>query len=213
MRKYFTKKKLDSEIKRLVARKKDLRRALDGIIKELNECYEKMAMLEQIEGVRIRFGDLLEELKSISGHDITKVKLYALQAFANPLDIEETENKMRYFGNQLVINFDNDYLIWYTCGFSMFDSLSDIQADGKTLLQHCAFTNEAPNPTAFHDLEVYLNKEDVICHFNLKNLLNSVNPDEDGLLEQAIFSMIEKGNVLEVEYAPEDANRLTKKRN
>lgn len=213
MRKYFTKKKLDSEIKRLVARKKDLRRALDGIIKELNECYEKMAMLEQIEGVRIRFGDLLEELKAISGHDITKVKLYALQAFANPLDIEKAEKNMRFFGSQLLIKFDNDYLICYFSGLKIFDKLDELQADGKTLLQHCAFTNEAINPTSFHDLEVYLNKEDVICHFNLENFLNSPNQDEDGLLEQAIFSMIEKGNVLEVEYAPEDANRLTKKRN
>lgn len=213
MRKYFTKKKLDSDISQLVARQGELRAQLNSISEELSMCYKRKATLEEIASVKIRFGDLLEGLKVISGHEITDIKLVALPSFANPLDIPRTEYEMNIFGSQLFIKFDNQYFIWYLTGFKLFDNLDDLQVDGKTLLQHCAFVNSASMPTTFHDLVVYSNKEDVICHITLNNLLNSPHEDDDNLLQQAVFSLIENNNVLDIEYAKDDEVQLRKKRN
>lgn len=213
MRKYFTKKKLDSDIKKLVARQGELRAKLNSVSKELEMCYKRKSDLEGIESVKIKFGDLLKELKSMSGHEITDVRLIALSSFADPCNIQETETKMNIFGSRLFIKFDNQTFIWYLTGFKLFDSLNDLQADGKTLLQHCAFVNDASMPNGWHDLEVYSNKEDVICHINLENFLNSAHEDDDNLLEQAVFSLIENNNVLGIEYVKEDEVKLRKTKN
>lgn len=212
MRKYFTRKKLDSDIRKLVARQGELRAQLDSISEELSMCYKRKATLEEIASVKIRFGDLLEELKVISGHEITDIRLAALSSFADPLNIPSTEHKMDVFGSELFIKFDNQYFIWYLTGFKLFDSLDDLQVDGKTLLQHCAFVNN-PYMITWHDLVVYSNKEDVICHITLKNLLDSPHEDDDNLLQQAVFSLIENNNVLDIEYEKDDEVQLRKKKN
>lgn len=195
----FTRQKLDLTIKLLGKKRDGLRHELDSVLEELHECYEAKAMIDGIETVSVRFGDLLEELKFVSGYDITNIKFNALTAFAKADDIEETNREMKFFGSDLRIDFGNEKFIFYvfnTFSGYIFGDLSDIQADGKTLLEHCSFENNGTK-----NLVVDKNIDDVICRFDLKKTFSwDASVDNDGFLEQAVYSLIRKKKVVSIEY-------------
>lgn len=87
---------------------------------------------------------------------------------------------------------------------NLFDDLSEIQSSGKTLLEHCSFANITDSKTA--DLVVDKDIDNIICRFDLEEVFNKEwckITDNDCLLEQAIYRLIEKSKVTKIEYPSE----------
>lgn len=207
MSNYFTRKKLEKNIISLSDKKAALRKELRDVCKELEECYKKQIELKQIESVKIKFGDLLDELKQINESDITKIDLQALNFFASTNHYETINGDMKFFGSKLTISFENEEVLYYS-GFHIFEDLAEIQADGKTLLEHCSLDEKNCN------LVVDKNIEDVICHINLKgnhSVFDATVLDNDSLLEQAVYSLIDKNKVLDIEHTKEKEQVKQKK--
>lgn len=156
-------------------------------------------LMTEIESIKIRFGDLLDELKQINGCDITNINFQALEFFADSENIERTNDSMKVFGNALVIVFEDGKHIDYFIDFKILNDLNEIQADGRTLLDHCSFISvfDSSNPS---DLVVNRDMEDVICCFKPNEIFLSDNIDKHSLLEQAIYGIFSKDKMLEVEY-------------
>lgn len=214
MKNYFTRKKLDKTITSLSDKKAALRKELRDVCQELEECYKKQLKMEQIESVKIRFGDLLDELKQITDSDITLIDLKLCSMFHSEcISLEELDDKMRFFGSDLDINFVNDEDFLRYSRLFIFDSIEDMQADGKALSEHCSFYPVFEDDALGH-MVVDKNIEDVICHVKIKgnhSIFESSISDKNYLLEQAIYSLIDKNKVLDIEYTKEKEQGKQKK--
>ena len=206
---YFTRKKLDKTITNLSDKKSALRKELRDVCQELDECYKKQFELEQIESVKIRFGDLLDELKQITESDITLIdfKLSSMFISENKL-LEKFDDEMRFFGSNLDIKFANDEDFLSYRRLFIFDSVEDMQADGKTLLEHCSFSPLFKDD-ALGYMVVDKDIEDIVCHFSLDNIFSAKFVDNSSLLEQAVYSLIEKDKILDIEYKHKKGNQKT----
>ncbi len=165
--------------------------------------------MEQIESVKIRLGDLLDELKEITESDITLIDFKLCSMFhSEHISLEEFDDKMGFFGSDLDINFANDEDFLSYRRLFIFDSVEDMQADGKALLEHCSFS-PAFEDDALGYMVVDKDIEDIVCRFSLDNIFSAKVVDNSSLLEQAVYSLIEKDKVLDIEYKHKKGNQKT----
>ena len=188
---------LEFEIEILENEKNHLLSQLELVNVQLHHKYQQLIDIEDIVSVRVSLKDLIEAIKNITHNENISIKIYALSSLfqnSNEEDLEKSSSAMNYIGSEMII-FLNDKSVIYS-HLSLFEHFSDLQSDGKTLLEHCTVYSRR----SFQDLVVDKDMDEVIANF----YLDQISPgkmartnDNDCLLEQAIFQCILSDKIID----------------
>ena len=183
------------------------------VIKKENLALEECDWLYSKEAIcNIKLTDLLQEMANVNKSDINYFCIELVPDFLDNdiTNSEDLNEKMKYWGTNLHIKYANGKEDHYKY-LHLFDNVNDIQADGKTLLEHaspCSREYEYLNIEKFMIKPIYrtvrytknftgviLDKdiENIICHIDLKYCFSKdsdFNP-HDGI-GLAVLSCINK---------------------
>ena len=180
---YYLKSLLASLEEKLEPIKKEIRDAeieIQSIKRELD-----LNGLGESEIITLRLGDLIDELSKLSGIDKSEIKpsfeTYIYTTGKKPVekDVVLRESKKRKSRIMYLKidggkkSSDNYFVYDYLYTPMNFD---EIQADGKTLFDHCEAVWNHIDDMEWKDidtyLEVYYDLDDIICHLNLNNIMD-----------------------------------------
>lgn len=189
---------------------------IEGKIKsmrdEATEVLDRIYSLEMTP-VSVRLGDLIDELANLTDIDASNVMINAnaIQLLSLPGNCSEAMSKSLdamygnfRFNHGILISGDGTlpgsllfcYLIRYN------SKLSDVQADGKTLLEHCAIDVEynMVDKVNYTNLNIKDNIDDLILHISLGKLLSDSNHGwyPADLMMQAVINCVERNKEKEV---------------
>ena len=161
--------------------------------------------------ITVKLGDLINELSILSGIDSFEIEasfktgIYVIGE--NPVD-KATLLKHNQKLDRRIMSLtlrggkrhnDNQFIYVYLNTPMNFD---EIQADGKTLYEHCeavwGYADDIEWKYIETSLEVYYDIKDIICHFNLNEIMkkaeyeNTYYPKD--LLTNALLNCAEKYN-------------------
>ena len=185
---YMAKKNLNKQIENLEDERRILRKQLNTINKQLIKHYQEKLKLNNIKAISIKLQDFIEELEIILDLKAINIDFKVIDLFYN-CDIEESNKSMNFFGSTLEIIFENNYCL-YAKGIKAFNDLTKIEADGKTLFEHCTIKG--------NDLLLDKDIDNVILRFDIKQL-KCIIFDDEKLIEQAIYSCFNKGKTIDIE--------------
>lgn len=134
--------------------------------------------------ITVKLGDLINELSILSGIDSSEIEasfttgIYVIGK--NPVD-KETLLKHNQKLDRRIMSLtlkggkrhnDNHFIYTYLDTPMNFD---EIQADGKSLYDHCeavwGYVDDIPSKDIETSLEVYYDIEDIFCRFNLNKIM------------------------------------------
>ena len=173
---------------------------------EATDVLDRIYSLENTP-VSVRLGDLIDELANLTDIDASNVMINAnaIQLLSLPGDCSEAMSKSLdiVYGN---FRFNHGISIsgkgtlpgsLLFCYLIRLNSkLSDVQADGKTLLEHCAIDVEynMVDKVNYTNLNIKDNVDDLILHMPLGKLLSDSNAGwyPADLMTQAVINCVEK---------------------
>ncbi len=146
----------------------------------------------------LKLCDLLQEMANIKQADIVCVKLELVPNFEDNQsnDILDLEYKMKHWGSNLSVKYANGEEENYQY-IHLFNSIEDVELDGKTLLEHATFRK-----TPEYTTRVILNKDmdDIVCHLDLDYCFNK---DKDFNVEngigKAVLNCVNKGKMVQAQ--------------
>ena len=163
--------------------------------------------------VSVRLGDLIDELVNLTDIDVSNVMINAnaIQLLSLPGDRSEEISKLldttysdSRFNRGVLISgkgpLPSSLLFCYLIKFN--SRLSDVQADGKTLLEHCVVDVEYDlvNEKYYTKLNIKDNIDDLILRIPLSKLASDPNQEwyPADLMTQAVINCVEKSQEKEV---------------
>ena len=163
--------------------------------------------------VSVRLGDLIDELVNLTGIDMSNVMINAnviqLLSLLGNRSEEVSKSLNTTYGN---FRFNHGILIsgkGTSSGSLLFcylihlnSMLSDVQADGKTLLEHCAVDVEydVVDKNIYTSLNIKDNIDDLILRIPLSKLMSDSNAGwyPADLMTQAVINCVERSQEKEV---------------
>lgn len=205
-----------SDRRRLEARYRVEMYVLEEKLKPLKEEYKKLSnilmFLEQ-STVSVRLGDLMEELVSLTGIAEPSIsintKTRPIFTFSGKCSKEVSKliNTMNHgFDIEWMVLLHGKRLVRDPISFTYLikstSNLTDIQSDGKTLLEHCTVDIEfdALMKRYYTNLYVGKNIDDLVLNILLSDLVreDTVNWYPADVITQAIINCVEKSQEKEV---------------
>ena len=189
---------ISGELKMLENIKTKILEQLNIVNNNIAEKEAELRRIQTLESVDINLEKLVEEIKNVSGGKDINIHIQVLP-ISRKLDslekIEQANDFLNIYGSNLAINIEDkndNSQIWYK-KIHLFDSLDQIQNDGKTIFEHCLEDNLDLSFNSFGN-------ENVVCHFDLEEVIKSkkdlvIGYANDKLLERAIYECIKKGNI------------------
>ena len=163
--------------------------------------------------VSVRLGDLIDELVNLTGIDMSNVVIDAnviqlLSLLGNCSEevsksLNTTYDNFRFNHGILISGKGTSSGSLLFCYLIHLNSmLSDVQADGKTLLEHCAVDVEydAVDKNIYTNLNIKDNIDDLILRIPLSKLMSDSNAGwyPADLMKQAIINCTEKSQEKDV---------------
>ena len=189
---------ISEELKMLQNIKTRILEQLNLINKNIEEKKAELRRIQALASVDINLEKLVEEIKNVSGGKDINIHIQVLHISRNldSLDkIEQANDFLNINGSNMAIDIKDSNCfsqIWYK-NLHLFNSLDQIQNDGKTIFEHCLEDNLDLSFNSFGN-------ENVVCHFDLEEVIKSkkdlvIGYANDKLLERAIYECIKKGNI------------------
>lgn len=214
----LNKKRTDFE-KKIEDERKHFEKSLDPMKENLNKISEEYNLMLENK-ISVKLEDLIKELSSLSGLD-TEIKIDTNVGYWGKRSIKEIiqlmnesdqhlsctgnyNNKNKYiitlFSGKKLPHYDYRQEFCYKLHFKL--DLEELQADGKSLLEHCIAMVRYDDLQGLHytNLVIAKNIYSLICHLSLNSLSSyisldnlSINQNND-LLIQALINCDEKQN-------------------
>lgn len=134
--------------------------------------------------VRVRLGDLIDEVSWLSGVDRNKI-IVSIKFNKIFLNLDETANfvqnicdnngsyvveNTRFYMSSNLFKEDEDSVSFSYFSFLSFD-FNEIQCDGKRLIEHCCFSPESiSNGQVNLTVSTNINIDDIVCDFPFSEL-------------------------------------------
>lgn len=225
--------KKEEELKYL----KEMLKALEEKLKPLKQdIHEAECEIESInnlldlnrygesEIITVKLGDLINELSILSGIDSSEIEAsFSTGIFIigkKPVD-KDTLLKHNQKLNRRIMSLtlkggkiynDNHFIYTYLDTPMNFD---EIQADGKTLYEHCeavwGHIDDMPWKDIDTDLEVYYDIENIICHFNLNEIMKKAEYENTYYPKDLLTNALLNCAVKYTEYSNKNKQKLLKK--
>lgn len=205
-----------SDRRRLEARYRVEMYALEEKLKPLKEEYKKLSnilmFLEQ-STVSVRLGDLMEELVSLTGiaepsiNINTKTKPIFTFSGKCSKEVSKLINTMNHgFDIEWMVLLHGKRLVRDPISFTYLikstSNLTDIQSDGKTLLEHCAVDIEFDVLMKRYYTNLYVgnNIDDLVLNTLLSDLVreDTANWYPADVITQAVINCVEKSQEKDV---------------
>lgn len=225
--------KKEEELKYL----KEMLKALEEKLKPLKQdIHEAECEIESInnlldlngygesEIITVKLGDLINELSILSGIDKSKIKVSFSTGIyiigKKPVD-KDTLLKHNQKLNRRIMSLtlkggeiynDNHFIYTYLDTPMNFD---EIQADGKSLYDHCeavwGHIDDIEWKDIDTDLEVYYDIENIICHLNLNEIIKKEEYENSYYPKDLLTNALLNCAVKYAEYNNKNKEKLLKK--
>lgn len=215
---------LDEKLKvleeQMVYFKRKFEREISPINDKIDKCHQELNRFSLNHKIRIRLGDIINEILSITEIDQNDIEVWGTHSFVSypPLSPFEgttltRKSILEYVATHtgpvnlyIYIDFKNQDAL-PSIHFDFESTLSDIDFNGKMLIEHSKI-----NPTQLWTFEkngksklldhatVQLydeGLEDIFCSFNLKQIIDFKNNYENDILSKAVINCLNKQKVQE----------------
>ena len=200
--------------------KRKFEREISPLNDKIDECQQELNRFALNHKTKIRVGDIINEISSITGVDINDIKIYGGRSFVSYPSIEALERPLtrkdvlEYVATHTdpvnvyihIYSKNQDIPFFHRLDFDC--NLSDVDANGKMLLEH----KSKKRPVIIRSFEkngngkilgntpVLLDDEgleDIFCSFNLKQIIDFKNNYENDILSKAVINCLNKQKVQE----------------
>ncbi len=225
--------KKEEELKYLKEMLKALEEKLKPLIQDIHEAeceIESINNLLDLNGygkseiITVKLGDLINELSILSGIDKSKIKVSFSTGIyiigKKPVD-KDTLLKHNQKLNRRIMSLtlkggeiynDNHFIYTYLDTPMNFD---EIQADGKSLYDHCeavwGHIDDIEWKDIDTDLEVYYDIENIICHLNLNEIIKKEEYENSYYPKDLLTNALLNCAVKYAEYSNKNKEKLLKK--
>ena len=225
--------KKEEELKYLKEMLKALEEKLNPLKQDIQktECeIERINNLLDLNGygeseiITVKLGDLINELSILSGIDQSKIKVSFSTGIyiigKKPVD-KDTLLKHNQKLNRRIMSLtlkggkiynDNHFIYTYLDTPMNFD---EIQADGKSLYDHCeavwGHIDDMEWKDIDTDLEIYYDIENIICHLNLNEIIKKEEYENSYYPKDLLTNALLNCAVKYTEYSSKNKQKLLKK--
>lgn len=173
---------------------------LSPLLQETKEKENELSTLFSTKKVSIALSDLVEELSKLSGISILNMEISV--GFENTIYCDYKGNLLseeNFDNNVILINMLGDNTLGYYDSTQPFRyqitypfDLKELQADGKTLLEHCSSCHNGLNSYLLH---VDKRIGDIICHIDMEKIIrgDELNWNPPSLFIKAIMNCVKQG--------------------
>ena len=195
--------------------KRKFEREIEPINDKIDERQQELNRLALNHKIKIRVGDIINEISNITGIDINDIEISGGRSFVKYPSIESLDGPLtrkdilEYVATHTdpvnvyihIYSKNQDIPFFHRLDFDC--NLSDVDANGKMLLEHKikkhpirmkTFEKNGNGKILGHTPVLLEGEglEDIFCSFNLKQIIDFKNNYENDILSQAIINCLNK---------------------
>lgn len=194
--------------------KRKFEREISPINDKINECQQELNRLALNHKTKIRVGDIINEISNITEIDINDIEIHGSRSYVPYPTLDEFDSSwtikdiLEYVATHtkpvnisISIYFQNPNIQSHS--LTLECNLSDVDANGKMLLEHkikmrpmiIQRFEKSGNGEILGHTPVLLDDEgieDIICSFDLKQIINFKNNYKNDILSRAVINCLNK---------------------
>lgn len=201
-------KKIEMLEEQIAYFKRKFEREIEPINDKINECQKQKNKLALNHKIKIRLGDIINEISSIIKINPDDIEVFGCHSKVSypPFDTWPEKDALKYAithtdkVNVYIDMHSKNKDIPFFAHFDFESSLSDVDAKGKKLFEHSKKNTKKFEINGKLSYLVPLNTEnieDIFCSFNLKQIIDFKDNYENDILSKAVINFLNRQKVKE----------------